>query len=105
MSCSPDSSPSRGRSRRLWGKSCTSGPSRRILWWLSAGALVLLAGSLIAWLATRPRENSEDSPAEPGEVRVFEGHAGCVRVVTFSPDGTLALSGGADGSARLWDVS
>ena len=32
------------------------------------------------------------------------GHAGDVNSVAYSPDGKLALSGGLDGSVKLWDV-
>ncbi len=38
------------------------------------------------------------------ELRRLPGHAGWVTCVAFSPDGSRALSGGADG-AKLWDVA
>jgi WD40 repeat protein/tRNA A-37 threonylcarbamoyl transferase component Bud32 len=49
-------------------------------------------------------------PAEPqapvlSPVRRLTGHAGCVWGVTLSADGRLALSGGQDGTLRLWDVA
>jgi WD40 repeat protein len=37
-------------------------------------------------------------------VRRLVGHSGGVRSVCFSPDGRLALTGGADSTAILWDV-
>lgn len=38
------------------------------------------------------------------EVKRCDGHTGPVYSVAISPDGKKALSGGADGSVRLWDV-
>ncbi|MGB3205767.1 MAG: serine/threonine-protein kinase [Crinalium sp.] len=39
------------------------------------------------------------------ELRSFQGHRSWVRCVSFSPDGTQALSGGADRMLHLWDVN
>jgi WD40 repeat protein len=39
-----------------------------------------------------------------GEVHAFLGHIGDVKSVAFAPDGCRALSGGADGTVRLWDL-
>jgi len=38
-------------------------------------------------------------------VRVFEGHPGGTTAVALSADGHIALSGGADGALRLWDLT
>jgi WD40 repeat protein/tRNA A-37 threonylcarbamoyl transferase component Bud32 len=34
----------------------------------------------------------------------LKGHKGAIHTLAFGPDGRLLLSGGADGSARLWDA-
>jgi WD40 repeat protein/serine/threonine protein kinase len=40
----------------------------------------------------------------PGEVRRLEGHPSWVRCVAFAPDDRHVLSGGVDGTVRLWDM-
>ncbi|MDY3562565.1 hypothetical protein R5W23_004031 [Gemmata sp. JC673] len=39
------------------------------------------------------------------ELRRLAGHTGWVVCVAFSPDGAKALSGGADGSVKMWEVA
>jgi len=40
-----------------------------------------------------------------GELRAFVGHSGTVLSVAASPDGRFALSGSADQTLKLWDLS
>jgi eukaryotic-like serine/threonine-protein kinase len=39
---------------------------------------------------------------QPGASDLLEGHEGPIRCVRFSPDGRRAITGGADGTARVW---
>src|SRR5262249_12220780 len=35
----------------------------------------------------------------------LQGHEGTIHALTFAPDGHTLLSGGADGTVRIWDVA
>jgi mitogen-activated protein kinase organizer 1 len=37
-------------------------------------------------------------------VRRFRGHAGRVNCVRLNEEGTVAVSGSVDGTARIWDL-
>jgi serine/threonine protein kinase/WD40 repeat protein/CubicO group peptidase (beta-lactamase class C family) len=45
------------------------------------------------------------APAEPGELRRFEGHTGQINCFALTPDGKLAASGSNDSTVRIWDVA
>jgi WD40 repeat protein len=62
------------------------------------------------WLAvTYPKKilgTVELRKVATGEVAMtLVGHTGAVTSIDFSPDGKMLLSGGLDGTARLWDVA
>lgn len=52
-----------------------------------------------------------NSPIQPAFARFIvpanelRDHTGAIRLLTYSPDGTLLVSGGADGTLRLWDTA
>ena len=52
----------------------------------------------------RPHEKGPSLDHRPGFLRRFSGHDGWVTSVSFTPDGTHAVSGGLDGTVRLWDL-
>jgi hypothetical protein len=94
-------------------------PVRRNRWRLAAVfAVLLLAGGLVFWqagpgagLLTLSRGGKLVDPVthEPaaGPVRVLAAHAAGEGAwgVAFAPDGATAVSCGADGSVRQWDIA
>ena len=44
-------------------------------------------------------------PTVLGDVNVVDGHNGGAAALAFTPDGERLVSGGFDGSARLWDAA
>ncbi|HUR55299.1 MAG TPA: WD40 repeat domain-containing protein, partial [Gemmataceae bacterium] len=52
---------------------------------------------------TPPRSPSDDEPAARPDVLL--SHAGAVACIAVSPDGTRAVSGGADKGLRVWDLT
>ncbi|MFI5458295.1 MAG: NACHT and WD repeat domain-containing protein [Isosphaerales bacterium] len=69
---------------------------------------------LIRGLETNPRDPTLDQlarlelaawQAEMTSLRWFQSHGDRVTAVAFSPDGRTALTGSADGTARLWEVA
>jgi WD40 repeat protein len=57
------------------------------------------------WWRERPQQEGAAVAAPAGNVRRFEGHSDAVLAVAFAPDGQRLLSGSADASVRLWDVT
>nr|VFJ48490.1 MAG: WD40 repeat [Candidatus Kentron sp. FW] len=62
------------------------------------------------WLPGRPKSRDAirliDLKAPPNTpVRLLKGHGSVISSLAFSPDGQRILSGSADDTARLWDLS
>ncbi|MBX9581651.1 MAG: PQQ-binding-like beta-propeller repeat protein, partial [Gemmataceae bacterium] len=57
-----------------------------------------------AWVAVAGDRVRVFDAATGGERPGFDGHRGAVQVVAFSPDGTRLATGGADGTAVVWEV-
>lgn len=53
------------------------------------------------WLKTKNRPSLNTNPVCLG---VLEGHTDCVKAVSITPDGKLAISGSQDNTLRLWDL-
>lgn len=49
--------------------------------------------------------SSPPLPSREAQLHRFDGHTGAVTCVAYSPHGGLAVSGGRDGSVRVWDLN
>lgn len=83
-----------------------SGLRRAPVGW--AVAFVFLAAAFLTLVATKERswwpESMQPWLFEERAHAVVFHHAGPVRAAVFSPDGSMVLTAGDDGIARVWDV-
>ena len=68
---------------------------------VAGAAICLLVGPITAFGAAI----YTNSQPPPGLLRTLDGQCGNVASLAFSPDGTTLISGGVDGSIRVWRLS
>jgi serine/threonine protein kinase len=74
---------------------------RGVLGWLIGGAAIVVVGTGAGiWLAYE-----RGGTAHTKVNSVLYGHTGTVTSLAWSPDGSQLASGGADDTARVWDIS
>jgi WD40 repeat protein/serine/threonine protein kinase len=74
-------------------------------WAAAAEALERVAGAGVAEVRAALAAAREQQAEPEGRVHSFAGHANWVSAVAATPDGRYAVSGSADGTLKLWDVS
>lgn len=84
-----------------------SGSSNRLWSALVVGGLAGLAVvALLFLMRDQDQTETDDKPSGPAhQILEIAAHPEGALAVTFSPDGSLILSGGADNTATLWNAS
>jgi WD40 repeat protein len=85
---------------------------RKTLVFLLIAGVLLVGGLAYQTPAAGPAADNQDKAPvaaaqanKVGEVRQFEGHAGTILRVAFSPNGRLAASSSTSNTVRVWEVA